>query len=162
MCIRDSFRPYGGRRNKETMYYITTKKASGVIAGTQSSENGPIDWCRELPKNCQLSAGLKTHVTPLLAGLLEVDSQRIWSFDKFFTEVTNVLNRKLVHIYNINKVQSIRLYFHPEETFNEFQEQIYEQTDVPVDNQILIFKDTHLLSLIKKTTPGCLYPNRCV
>ncbi|KAH9628556.1 hypothetical protein HF086_001163 [Spodoptera exigua] len=26
------FRPYGGRRNKETMFYITTKKASGVIA----------------------------------------------------------------------------------------------------------------------------------
>lgn len=153
------FRPYGGRRNKETMYYITTKKASGVIAGTQSSENGPIDWCRELPKNCQLSTGLKKHVTPLLAGLLEVDSQRIWSFDKFFTEVTNVLNRKLIHVYNINKVQSIRIYFHPEETFSEFQEQIYEQTDVPVDNQILIFKDTQLLLLIKKTTPGCLYPN---
>ena len=28
------FRPFGGRRNKETMYYITTKKASGVISGT--------------------------------------------------------------------------------------------------------------------------------
>ena len=27
------FRPFGGRRNKETMYYITTKKASGVISG---------------------------------------------------------------------------------------------------------------------------------
>lgn len=26
------FRPYGGRRNKETMFYITTKKASGVIS----------------------------------------------------------------------------------------------------------------------------------
>jgi serine/threonine protein kinase len=29
------FRPFGGRRNKETMYYITTKKASGVISGSQ-------------------------------------------------------------------------------------------------------------------------------
>lgn len=27
------FRPFGGRRNKETMFYITTKKASGVISG---------------------------------------------------------------------------------------------------------------------------------
>ena len=37
-----SYRPFGGRRNKETMYYITTKKASGVISGVQTSENGPI------------------------------------------------------------------------------------------------------------------------
>lgn len=81
------FRPFGGRRNKETMYYITTKKASGVISGTQTSENGEIDWCSDLPNNCQLSAGLKKLVTPILAGLLEVDSKKIWSFDQFFTEV---------------------------------------------------------------------------
>lgn len=34
------FRPYGGRRNKETMYYITAKKMSGVISGVQNSEVG--------------------------------------------------------------------------------------------------------------------------
>lgn len=152
------FRPYGGRRNKETMYYITTKKASGVIAGTQTSENGPIDWYRELPNNCQLSAGLKKHVTPLLAGLLEVDSQRIWSFDRFFTESTNILNRKVMHVYNVNKVQSIRIYFHPEETYDDFQVQINEQTDVPVENQILLFKDSHFYGIVKKSTPGRMYP----
>lgn len=152
------FRPFGGRRNKETMYYITTKKASGVIAGTQTSENGPIDWCRDLPKNCQLSVGLQKYVTPLLAGLLEVDSQRIWTFDRFFSEVTNTLNRKLIHVYNINKVQSIRIYFHPEEMFDEFQSQVLEQTDVLVDNQILLFKDVNILSVIDRNTPGRLYP----
>ena len=62
------FRPFGGRRNKETMYHITTKKASGVISGVQTSENGPIQWNRELPNTCLLSAGIKKHVTPLLAG----------------------------------------------------------------------------------------------
>uniref|UniRef100_A0A1B6HB38 Protein kinase domain-containing protein n=1 Tax=Homalodisca liturata TaxID=320908 RepID=A0A1B6HB38_9HEMI len=152
------FRPYGGRRNKETMHFITTKKASGVIAGTQTSENGPIDWCRDLPINCQLTAGLKKHVTPLLAGLLEVDSQRIWSFDRFFTEVTNILNRKLMHVYNVNKIQSLRIYLHPEDTYDEFQLQILEQTDVPVENQILLLKDSHFYGIIKKSTPGRMYP----
>uniref|UniRef100_A0A1B6E921 Protein kinase domain-containing protein n=1 Tax=Clastoptera arizonana TaxID=38151 RepID=A0A1B6E921_9HEMI len=152
------FRPFGGRRNKETMYYITTKKASGVIAGTQTSENGPIDWCRELPKNCQLSIGLQKCVTPLLAGLLEVDSQRIWTFDKFFTEVTNTLNRKLIHVYNINKVHSIKIYFHSDETLQDFQLQVFEQTDVPVENQIILFKDQNINSLINKNTPGRLFP----
>lgn len=66
------FRPFGGRKNKETMHLITTKKASGVISGTQTSENGQIEWSRALPPHCQLSAGLKQLVTPLLAGLLEV------------------------------------------------------------------------------------------
>ena len=71
------FRPFGGRRNKETMYYITTKKASGVISGVQTSENGPIQWSRELPNTCLLSAGIKKHITPLLAGLLEVNTTKI-------------------------------------------------------------------------------------
>lgn len=153
------FRPYGGRRNKETMYYITTKKASGVIAGTQTSENGPIDWYRDLPNNCQLTTGLKKHVTLLLAGLLEVDSQRIWSFDRFFTEVTNILNRKVMHVYNVNKVQSIKIYFHPEEAYDEFQLQIQEQTDVPVDKQILLLRDSHFHGIVKKSTPGRMYPH---
>lgn len=50
------FRPFGGRRNKETMYYITAKKASGVISGVQTSENGEIIWSRELADTCLLSA----------------------------------------------------------------------------------------------------------
>ncbi|XP_075215818.1 I-kappaB kinase epsilon [Lycorma delicatula] len=153
------FRPFGGRRNKETMYYITTKKASGVISGIQTSENGPIDWCRELPKNCQLSAGLKKHVTPLLAGLLEVDSQKIWTFDKFFTEVTNTLSRNIIHVYHINKVQSIRIYLHPEDKYHDFQGLVFEQTDVTIDNQILLIKDSHFLSIVEEATPGKLYPN---
>lgn len=66
------FRPYGGRKNKETMYLITTKKASGVISGMQTSENGQIEWSRQMPPHCQLSEGLKRLMTPLLAGLLEV------------------------------------------------------------------------------------------
>lgn len=138
------FRPYGGRRNKETMYYITTKKPSGVIAGTQTSENGPIDWCRELPKSCQLSAGLKKLVTRILAGLLEVDSRNIWSFDKFFTEVTSTLNRKVVHVYYINRMQNIRIYLMPGEKYDVFQSFIHEQTDVVAENQIIFYKETHL------------------
>ncbi|RZF49044.1 hypothetical protein LSTR_LSTR017591 [Laodelphax striatellus] len=152
------FRPFGGRRNKETMYYITTKKASGVISGIQTSENGPIDWCRDLPKNCQLSAGLKKLVTPLLAGLLEVDSQKIWTFDKFFTEVTKALTRKPVHVYHINKAQSVRIYVHPDDVYSDFQALVHEQTEITAENQIILFKDTHLISLVGEGNPSRTYP----
>ncbi|KAL1129917.1 hypothetical protein AAG570_012861 [Ranatra chinensis] len=152
------FRPYGGRRNKETMYYITTKKASGVISGTQSSENGPIDWCRTLPDSCRLSDGLKKFVTPLLAGLLEVDALKIWTFDKFFAEVTETLSRRLLHVYNIHKVRSVRIYVHPEDTYRNLRELIREQCDVSPDDQIILFNDKHLLETVDENTSCKNYP----
>jgi TANK-binding kinase 1 len=56
------FRPFGGRKNKEMMHHITTKKLPGIISGTQTTENGPIEWNRNLPDHCQLSVGLKNLV----------------------------------------------------------------------------------------------------
>lgn len=171
------FRPFGGRRNKETMYYITTKKASGVISGSQTSENGQIEWSRDLPHNCQLSAGLKKLVTPLLAGLLEVDSQKIWTFERFFKEVTYILSCKLFHVFYMNKVQSIRIYLPPERapgdlpseracveihppdrTYAKLQSLLQEQTDVAPSNQILLYQESLLLSFIEDSNAGQSYP----
>lgn len=153
------FRPFGGRRNKETMFYITTKKASGVISGVQTSDNGPIDWSRELPQDCQLSVGLKKIVTPLLAGLLEVDAQKIWSFERFFTEVTDTLCRKRVHIFNIHKGSLIKVFLHPEEKLTALQVHIQDQTDIAPNSQILLFRDAFLTSIVEESTPGKGYPD---
>ena len=78
--------------------------------GTQTTENGPIEWSRELPSHCQLSIGLRKLVTPLLAGLLEVDPHRIWTFDRFFSEVQTVTSTKPIHIFHVNKAASIKVY----------------------------------------------------
>ncbi|XP_046969917.1 inhibitor of nuclear factor kappa-B kinase subunit epsilon [Vanessa cardui] len=152
------FRPYGGRKNKETMFYITTKKASGVISGTQTTENGPIEWCRELPSHCQLSVGLRKLVTPLLAGLLEVDPHRIWTFERFFSEVQTVTSTKAVHIFHVNKAASIKVFLKPEEKYEHLQTYICEQTSVVAESQILLYKDVLLLSEIDENTLGKNYP----
>ncbi|KAK9877535.1 hypothetical protein WA026_018643 [Henosepilachna vigintioctopunctata] len=152
------FRPYGGRRNKETMYYITTKKESGVISGIQTMENGVIEWQRELPSNCQLSTGLKKIVTPLLAGLLELDPTKIWSFDRFFKEVTNSLSRKAVHIFHINKANIIKVYIHPEEVYNNLQYYIKEQTSIEESNQIIIFRGKLYSSFFEDSTKASGFP----
>lgn len=151
------FRPYGGRRNKETMHYITTEKASGVLSGVQTSEKGSITWSRELPKNCQLSDGCKKLITPILAGLLELESQRIWSFEKFFAEVTKTLDRKLLHIFHTNRVQNIRVYLHPDETYERLQCLIQDQTEISPVNQILLYKSTYLLTEVGLDLPGRSY-----
>lgn len=155
------FRPYGGRRNRETMYYITTKKASGVIAGSQSIEGGPIDWSRELPPSCRLSTGLRRYVTPLLAGLLEVDHQRIWSFERFFSRVTDTLCRKpAVHIFDVHGGQLIKIYLHPEEErFSAFQTHVQHQTNIQPGSQIILKNSVPILQLIEETTPGRGYPS---
>ncbi|KYN27147.1 PREDICTED: inhibitor of nuclear factor kappa-B kinase subunit epsilon [Trachymyrmex cornetzi] len=153
------FRPFGGRRNKETMFYITTKKASGVISGLQTSENGPIEWSRELPQACQLSTGLKKIVTPLLAGLLEVDPQRIWSFERFFSEVTDTLCRKPIHIFNIHKASLIKVFLHPEEKLVALQIHIQDQTEIMPHAQILLLGEIPLTNLVEESTPGKGYPN---
>ncbi|XP_047536401.1 inhibitor of nuclear factor kappa-B kinase subunit epsilon [Vanessa atalanta] len=152
------FRPYGGRKNKETMFYITTKKASGVISGTQTTENGPIEWCRDLPSHCQLSVGLRKLVTPLLAGLLEVDPHRIWTFERFFSEVQTVTSTKPVHIFHVNKAASIKVFLKPEEKYEHLQTYICEQTSVVAESQILLHKDVLLLSEIDENTLGKSYP----
>lgn len=152
------FRPYGGRRNKETMYYITTKKESGVISGIQTTENGAIEWQRELPMSCQLSAGLKKIVTPLLAGLLELDLNKIWTFDRFFKEVTNALSRKAVNIFQVNKAQILKVYIHPDEMYNNLQYFIKEQTNIEEDNQLMIFQGKLFSSFFEDTTKASGFP----
>uniref|UniRef100_A0A1A9WM29 Protein kinase domain-containing protein n=1 Tax=Glossina brevipalpis TaxID=37001 RepID=A0A1A9WM29_9MUSC len=144
------FRPYGGRKNRETMHQITTKKASGVISGTQLSENGPIEWSTTLPAHCHLSEGLKTLVTPLLAGLLEENRDKTWSFDRFFQEVTNILRKRVIHVFFTNRTSSVEIFLEPEELIEHFRERILMQTKVPMERQILLFNNEHLE---KKITP---------
>ncbi|XP_063386100.1 inhibitor of nuclear factor kappa-B kinase subunit epsilon [Cydia fagiglandana] len=152
------FRPYGGRRNKETMFYITTKKASGVIAGTQTTENGPIDWARELPSHCQLSVGLRKLVTPLLAGLLEVDPHRIWTFERFFSEVQAATSTTAVHVFHVNKACSVKVFMKPEDRFEQLQTALLEQCGVVAESQVLLYADRLLLSEVDENTPGRSYP----
>nr|CAG4650767.1 EOG090X01SN [Simocephalus serrulatus] len=135
------FRPFGGRRNKETMYYITAKKVSGVISGVQNSENGEIIWSRELPDSCLLSVGLKKIVTPLFAGLMEVDPQRMWNFDRFFQEVTAITARKPVHFFHVNSLHSLRVYLLHSDC-SEASRLIEEQTGMTRASQLILLKNT--------------------
>ncbi|XP_028982689.1 inhibitor of nuclear factor kappa-B kinase subunit epsilon [Diachasma alloeum] len=152
------FRPFGGRRNKETMFHITTKKSSGVISGSQTTENGPIEWSRDLPKNCRLSCGIKKIVTPLLAGLLEVDRQRIWSFDRFFSQVTDILSRKAFHLFNMHTMQSIVIYLQPDDKFHTLRAAVQEQTDVSPSSQVILLGESPISLLIEESTPARGYP----
>merc|ERR1719189_673444 len=132
------------------MYYITTKKASGVISGVQTAENGPIQWSRELPNSCLLSQGIKKHLTPILAGLLEVNPQKMWTFEKFFAEVTNLLSKK--------KLTAHRVYIDKSQHLEDFQLLLTEQTEVEPSSQVLLLEESLITKFVDAATPGTSFP----
>ncbi|RWS01689.1 serine/threonine-protein kinase TBK1-like protein [Dinothrombium tinctorium] len=146
------FRPFGGRKNKETMFKITTEKQSGIISGIQHSENGEIEWSRTLPKTCLLSPALQALVTPLLAGLMECDSHKMWSFDKFFDTVTYILSHKIYHIFYINHLTDVVIYLLPQENLTDLKHQIESIVNIPPKSQLLLFNKKQILDLTDVNT----------
>ncbi len=63
----------------------------------------------------------RKHVTPLLAGLLEVNPQKMWTFDRFFSEVTRILSKKKIHFYFVNKLAELRVYLDKSERLEDLQ-----------------------------------------
>lgn len=55
-------------------------------------------------------SGLKTLVTPLLAGLLEMDERRKWSFEQMFYEVDVITRKSVVYVFSATTWMSIRIY----------------------------------------------------
>lgn len=125
----------------------------------QTKDNGPIEYSRELPNDCRLSAGLKKIIIPLLAGLLEADPKRIWTFDRFFAEVTNILSCKIIHVFHVNRVMSLKAYVHPDDTYEQLQNYIKEQTEIAPDAQILLYENGLFVDLVGEGTRAQGYPD---
>lgn len=133
------FRPYGGaRRNKEIMYKITTEKPTGVISGAQHSERGSIEWSRELPKTCRLSQSFKQIFTPILSGILECDPQKIWTFERYFNEVDELMSKSVIELFSIPSAMLHKIYISPKNTLIKFQEQVAALTDIRSSKQLIL------------------------
>ncbi|KAL8617434.1 hypothetical protein ACOMHN_064037 [Nucella lapillus] len=147
------FRPYGGRRNKETMHQITTQKEPGVISGVQMTENGPIEYRKELPTTCRLSVGLKRQLMPFLAALLEKDPSRTWPFDHFFEQVAAVACKVVVDAFCPSLLLPIKVYAEKTDTLERLKELIKEQTDIPPSHQLLLLGGQQLSTLVQPAQP---------
>ncbi|XP_064633167.1 serine/threonine-protein kinase TBK1-like [Lineus longissimus] len=153
------FRPYGGRKNKPTMHRITTQKESGVISGIQYSDKGEIHWSKTLPEHCLISHGLKTLITPLLAGLLECQPKQMWSFERFFTEAFSLCAKTVIYVFNVWSGSHLRIYMKKDESYAKFQELIAEQTDISANNQVLLLDGQHFSHMVQALLPAVQYPH---
>lgn len=119
-------------------------QGSGVISGVQDELNGEITWNTELPQNCLLNPHLKNIITPLLAGLLESDESKIWSFEKFFNEVRLILLRRIVNVFHVTSSTLIKVYLKRDEGLEQLQSYIHERTSLLAEDQILMYKSALL------------------
>ncbi|KAM8973388.1 serine/threonine-protein kinase TBK1 [Pelodytes ibericus] len=140
------FRPFEGpRRNKEVMYKIITGKPSGAISGVQRAENGPIEWSRDMPLSCSLSIGLQSLFTPVLANILEADQEKCWGFDQFFAVTNDIFHRIVIHVFSLQQMTLHKIYIHAYDMAPEFHDLIYKQTQIPPQNQELLFEGRRLV-----------------
>uniref|UniRef100_A0A8C7CHA3 Inhibitor of nuclear factor kappa B kinase subunit epsilon n=1 Tax=Oncorhynchus kisutch TaxID=8019 RepID=A0A8C7CHA3_ONCKI len=141
------FTPYGGpRRNKPTMFKITKEKPVGAIAGVQKVNDGLIEWSYQLPNSCLLSKGLRCQLVPVLAGILEADQEKCWTFDQFFSATTEILQRVSVYLFSLQQATAHRLYIPHYNTAAIFCEEVASQTGVGLEQQYFLFLG-HDLSL---------------
>ncbi len=54
--------------------------------------------------------GARNLVTPLLAGLMEVDQGKMWNFDKFFSEVHKISTKKCIHVMSMCTCKPLHVY----------------------------------------------------
>lgn len=154
------FRPFGGRKNKDTMYRITSEKKSGVISGVQHSEGGPIDWSRHLPSTCRLSQGMKQLITPVLARLLECDHENMMmQFDDFFDAVKVITSKHIIYAFDLSKSSLLHIYINRNEHLAQFQELLAEQTDIRKEDQQLLFENHDFEKIVKPLQTVSSYPH---
>lgn len=55
-------------------------------------------------------------MTVLLAGILECNDKNMWTFDQFFECVTDIISRKVFHVFYMNEGKEISLYMQPNKT----------------------------------------------
>lgn len=132
------FRPYGGRKNKTTMFQITAKKEHGVISGVQEVLDGPIKWSRDLPPTCSLSRGLQLLITPFLASLLEKDPDKCVSFEEFFNQVDDISHRIAYDVFCPSSFSLLKVYTRPRDDMSLLRQLITDQTDILGGAQLLL------------------------
>ncbi|XP_005093119.1 serine/threonine-protein kinase TBK1 [Aplysia californica] len=132
------FRPFGGRKNRETMHQITAKKEHDVISGVQDTHGGPIRWSKDLPPTCRLSRGLKSLITPCLAKLLEKDQNLTMTFDDFFLRVDDIASRTPYYAFCPSSFSLLTLYARGRDDMSQLRQLITDQTDIPGGAQLLM------------------------
>ncbi|XP_067420205.1 serine/threonine-protein kinase TBK1 isoform X2 [Emydura macquarii macquarii] len=99
----------------------------------------------EGPRRNKEVMGLQVLLTPVLANILEADQEKCWGFDDFFAETSDILRRKIIHVFSLQQMTSHKVYIHSNNAATVFHELVYKQTKITSQNQELIYEGRRLI-----------------
>ncbi|MGH0173448.1 UNVERIFIED_CONTAM: hypothetical protein FKN15_065519 [Acipenser sinensis] len=138
-------------------YKITTEKPRGAISGVQRLEDGQIEWSYDLPVACQLSAGLKSQLVPVLANILEANQETCWGFDQFFAGTTDIIHRVVIHVFSLQQATLHQIYIHSYNTASILIEEVFKLARIHPKFQQYLFEG-HYYPLEASMKVGSLPP----
>ncbi|KAJ3638488.1 hypothetical protein MTP99_001849 [Tenebrio molitor] len=124
--------------------YSEMERRRGIISAIQQSNSEEIVYQDKLPQNCRLSVGLRQLITPIIAGLFIQDGDEQWSFSNYYDKITELVSRRVFNVFNVNKMQLLKIYVKPDETFADFKRHVLRQSDVRDEDQVFLYKE-HLI-----------------
>ena len=73
----------------------------------------PVDmW----PLSVFFLRSFKQMFTPILSGILECDPQKIWTFERYFNEVDELMSKAVVEVFSIPSAMLHKIYISPKNT----------------------------------------------
>ncbi|KAJ3649893.1 hypothetical protein Zmor_021610 [Zophobas morio] len=124
--------------------YNEMLQTQGIISAVQQRNSEEVVFQKKLPQTSRLSEGLKSLITPIIAGLFEQETNKQWSFTQYYERVLELLSRKVMSVFYVNKMQILKIYVKPDDTFNDFKAYVCQQSEVSEENQVFLYKQ-HLI-----------------
>ncbi|XP_046570499.1 inhibitor of nuclear factor kappa-B kinase subunit epsilon-like [Haliotis rubra] len=154
-CTGDiPFKPYGGvRKNRSVMFMMITCKPPGTISGEQRSPSEDIRWKRTLPDTCNLSPAIREGTASIIAGLLEADRNRQWTFQTLENSVQRLVSLKKFTVISAEDAALHNIYTSRSPSMSELQEAIAMVTEVPAPHQMLFHRDQRLWEVVSTSYP---------
>ena len=57
-----------------------------------------------------ICSGFASLLIPILAGLMECDTHRMFTFEEFFSTVDDVASKRVVHVFNASAATQMHVY----------------------------------------------------
>ncbi|XP_050412738.2 serine/threonine-protein kinase TBK1 isoform X2 [Patella vulgata] len=128
---------------------MVSSKPRGAISGCQYIAGGDIMWQRNLPEKCNMTSDLRQYLIKILVGLMEADPECQWTFEKYKSEVTQILALKRISILYCDEQTIHQLYMAPSKSVAEFKDRVAYYTDVEASYQNLYYNQ-HRFSIFLK------------
>lgn len=64
--------------------------------------------------------GLRKKIEPILAGLFEIDSRRVFTFGQFFDAVNDVIAMKTLKVFLPRQARQMTLYLHKTDRYDGY------------------------------------------